>query len=776
MNRAPKSWLLPTAVVSYIALGTFGPESTWLGAWVLLAPIGLALGLRQLPKWAEAGQVHTSTPGLRVALIGLAMYLAAVPAQPDQSGLRAAMCLGLGLLVSATLFCIARQASPPGLLQGHPAAQSLDAVFVASALWSLAFVAFAARVLAPEHVSLDPWALDTASLFASMGGLLLMTASLLRVRLLRGLELGVGDKATAGLSLAIAGTAVAAGSGFLTLGTADRVAGMAACATAVGTALSVAAPSAPHVTRAVRGLLALLLLGAPTALVGAWLAQENPQHAATATLVTAGFCAIIGLVAKVAARPLAPAGSRWLNALSRAMDAALQPEPDLALRAALSELRKAEPRARARPEVFRFEPPAVFSVDIAGYLEERVADFPEAVLSTALGEPSHTLRRETLQTAQVRKPKVRPLMTWFEAHDSKTATALCDDAGPVGLLILPRGSRRSVLSMEETRLLQRLSQRLAGLVAVSAALRRSRDREQGYRQQAEAAKAAAAMMEERLTLQKRNDLAEARAQVEILRASAHSPGAQIKLQEIESQALEPVLRLVVPPGVDALPWAAHAHLIRNPDPKPLVVVDLAQHAAQAEDFWLSFAGGDQAPESAPLKRAQEGTLVLLHPGALPEEYQMRLATILASQLPAQLTACLSPRAQLSAILNSLLRGPEVVLPTWEERPEDLQAFVLAELSRLGLMLHGKPLGIERAALHALVQRELGGNDAELRGLLSAAAARATGQRLTLMDLLYAMSGSREDLEPPPGSAPAEELSTLPKRRTRMRPPPRARRL
>lgn len=760
--------------MAYVALATLGPETSWLSVAILLVPLGLSLALKQLEKWAEGGLIHTTTSGVRFTLIGAALYLAAVSGEPDQAGLRAAASAGLGLAIAGALLCIARQEPPPGLLQGHRAASSLDALLLSSALWSVCTIAFLVRAIAPDTFPLDPWSLDVASLFASLGSLLLVCASLLRVRLLRGLELGVSDRATAALALAIAGTAVTSGSGVLQLSTMDRLAGAASLATAIGVTACVAAPSPPLVTRTVRGLLALLLLGSPTALAGAWLTRKWPESSAEITLTTSAVCLIIGLLARAAAKPLAPEGSRWLGALSKAMDAALHPEPEMALRAALTELRKAEPRSKARPEIFRSEPTGLLSVDIAGYLEDRPVEFPSNVLDCALSEPSRTLRRETLEWAQVRQPAVRPLMTWFEAHQAKTATALCDDAGPVGLLVLPVGKRRSVLAIEEAKLLSQLSERLAGVVSVTSSLRRSRDREQGFRKAAEAALDDASTLRMQLQQQRRSDLSEAEARVQILRAAAHSPGAQIKLQELEAHAREPRLTLVTPIGVDPVPWAAHVHLSGSTVPRPLIVVDLGQHAAQSDEFWDEFYENERRLESSPLRRAKDGTLLLQHPGALPVRHQERLAAALEESAPSRLIACVAPSAALAAPLEKLLNGPRVALPTWEERPEDLQAFVLAELTQLGLSQRGQPLGIERAALYELVQRDFAGNDAELRGILAAAAAQTDGERVSLATILKVTRREEESAElSDPAEAPPGPRAG--KRRTRMQPPPRARR-
>src|SRR5690606_16403443 len=251
------------------------------------------------------------------------------------------------------------------------------------------------RAVAPDSFPLDPIALDLALTFAALGSLLLLTASLLRTKLLRGLEMGVGDRASAALALAVAGTTIGAGSGIVKMASPDRLAGIALVFTAVTITSAVAAPQAATVTRAVRGFLALLILGTPVALAGAWFAMKLPEHAASVALWLATLSMIVGLIARNVARPLAPEGSRWLNALTRSMTAALHPQPEMALRAALMELRQAEPSSQSRPEIFRVEPAGLLSVDIAGYLTEKSVDFPQGLLLQALDEPARTLRVES---------------------------------------------------------------------------------------------------------------------------------------------------------------------------------------------------------------------------------------------------------------------------------------------------------------------------------------------------------------------------------------------
>jgi hypothetical protein len=758
VNRAPQSWLLPTALVGYVALAAARGQGDFVSWAALLVPLSVAWGLKVVARRAEGGLLATSVEGVRISVIGLGLYAAALAGSADVAALRAAAALAQGLMTAGALLCIARLAPPAGLLQGHPAARSLDALALSVLIWTAITCAALLRALAPDEFPLDPIALDLAFTFGALGSLLLLCASFVRTRLLRGLELGVGDRAGAALSLAVAGTIVGAGSGFVRMATSDRLAGGTLIVTCTAVVLALSTPRAAVVTKAVRGFLALLLLGTPTALFGAWIAMRSPDRPALVALGIAGASMAVGLIARSVATPLGPEGSRWLEAITQAMDAALHPQPEMGLRGALAKLRQAEPSSKTRPEVFRADPPGLLSVDIAGYLTDESADYPEGVETLALDEPSRTLRVETIIAAQVRKPGVRPLVTWFQAHRAKTATVLMDEVGPVGLLVLPRGKRSSSLSMEEAELLGKLSERLAGLISVTASLRRARTRELTYQKQAQAADEKASQLSERLEEQHRSDRSEAEARVEILRAAAHSPAAQTIIQELEQEALNPSLRLETPLGVDPVPWAAHVHLFRDEEPRPLVILDCGERGVRVQEPWALDA------ETAPWKRAAGGTLVLVHPGALPEELQQRMGEALEQREPSLIVSCATGKEKLVPRLERQLEGPLIKLPSLAERGEDLQALIINELAQLGLAQRGAPFGIEKPALYRVIQRRYPGNDAELKGLLAAAAGHATSERISLANLEASFEDDHTD--PPP---PAK------KARSRSVPPPRSRR-
>ncbi|HSC88006.1 MAG TPA: hypothetical protein VLC09_12075 [Polyangiaceae bacterium] len=759
-----RTFLLPMALVAYVALAAY-PLARGGVAWLILAsPVAVGLGILRWDRGHRAGKLSGSEPAGRALLTGVGLFVASAFGPPGHLGLEAARSLALLLASAGALLAVARVPAPVGLLRGHRAAASLDATFVALGLWSLTTTAALLGSLFPQYVDLDPSAYDTAQLFAALGSLLLLSAAELRALALRGLELGVGDRSRASLSLCLAGTLIAVGAAWVGVGPADRVAGACLLSTACGVLVTKAIPDAARVTRTVRGLLGLTLLGAPLSLWAAHAAMD-PTRSPVLLIVEVTLLGIaVGLAARSLARPLGPEGSRWLMASELAMDAALSPEPDVALREALRCLRAAEPQGEARPEVFRAEPSGLLSVDVAGYLTIQDVDFPVGVHQLAAAEPELTLRYETVLRAQVREPQVRPIVAWFESWGAKTATALIDDDGQVGLLVMPKGKRRSHLTLEEAQALGRLGQRMTGLLSVNSALARARERELAVRRESEAALLSVDQLRAELDGADTLHAGDVQADLEILRAAGHGPRARICQQELEALARSEVIELATPPGVDPRPWAAHLHLARQAGSvsAPWIVVDCTRRATREPSFWQ----GEGSRLTSPLTRAQSGTLLLVEAGALPLELQDSIADD-----PRAKELCLivsrDERAPLAQRLERRCRQASVRLPSLAERAEDLHSLVLFELSRLGPAHLGRPLGIAQRAYATLVERTFEGNDEELRALLRGAVARTEGDVVTDLEPRALVEEPRRDPELDDQDAPRTRARTAPRSR---RPP------
>lgn len=768
MSAFPRSWLLPSATVAYVAFASWSATTGSLrwGA-LLVLPVAVALLWQRTDRLRRTALLPTAIPAVQGVGWGMALHLAARAGPAGRPAFDAAANLGAGVCTIAALIALASVTAPTGLITGHRAARSRDAAAFAAVLWGIAVALPGTRALWPGATLLDPLAIDYATMAAAIGSTLLLAASAGRMVLLRGLELGVGDRARGALTLSLTGALIAAAATLVDVAPPDRVLPTVLTGTALAVTWTCATRDPASVSMALRASLAVVLLGVPAALFTLWLARRAPDALG---LVVLGGCAaslVAGLVARGVARPLGPESSRWLTAVHAAMDKALLPEPEAALRATLLELRRAEPMAEGRPELWRRDPAGVLHVDVAGYLHEASAEFPERILELALNEPERTLRAETLALLQVRQPELRPLLGWFESHRAATATALVDGDGPMGLLVMPRGARSAALSLEEARGLRALGDRATGLLSVSSAMARSRQRELAARHHAEHVESERAALAEALQAEERRRTAEAESSAEPLRSTAHGPASRMTIQEIEQLArAETRLVLVAPPGTDGRAWAAVFHLASPRRGEPFVSVDCASLRARSLENW-------EDPHNSPLKRSAGGTLVLEDPAALPADTQEGIAplllqhtgaTVVCSQRPLDLD---DPEARLSKNLLRLLRGPHVTLPALADRAEDLQSLVLFELAAAGLRTRGEPLGIAPAALRILTEHTWPGNELELRALLRHAAARTAGPLVGVDDLL---SMGLHATEPPGTPLPPPELP----RRQRARRAPRSR--
>lgn len=765
MTGKRSGWLLWTAACAYVALVALEEQHGWRHFGYLPVPV-LALALIWLDRLRPPHPLVEHAQLLRLLAVGTALFAAASAGPSDHPWLKATTGLGQLLGAAAALLSVSRLKEPAGLLRTPASAISLDALIVALVLWTLSIFLSLSRAIIPELVDVTPPTIDTAYLFSSLGTLLLLVAVLTRSRILRGLQLGVSDRTSAGLWLAVAGATIGAGSGFLQTATADRVAGITLIVTSSAVTYCSIDPSAARVARISRGTIALLLLGAPTTLLGAYFASKHPEQPVSVALGVAFTSLLVGVSAHRVSRPLGPAGSRWLDALTRSMIAALHPEPDLALRGALTALSKAEEGKEDRPELFRFDPPALISVDIAGYLTQRPAEFPEQLYDLASQEPGSTLRQATVKRAQVRRPDVRPLVAWFAAHGAKSVTALSDGEGPVGLLKMPLGTRKSPLTMEEVELLCDLSERLAGVVSVTSALARAHLRQQAAQEKADSEEMRVQQLQSQLEDQRESGRLDALMHAEPVHRTAHGPAARMALAELHKHAHQPLVTLRLPPGGTPLAWAACLHLERGAGAGPFIAIDCTSKAAHGDGFF------DGSAENSPLARLRPSTLVLLG-SSEPVRAQISQLAQRATAAGAFLVICEAsseaPQPGRPPSPPVATDAPCIDLPSLHSRAEDLTSWINFELSRIGLRERGRPWGIDRGALSLLLDREYPGNETELLGLLYAASSRATGELVTTRDLEEALTAAEPTLPLAVETVQGEQP------RRRARPSPRSRR-
>jgi hypothetical protein len=778
-----KSLLLPAAAVAYVCFGAAqsrGGTLPWIALVVLV--IGLAWVWRRtaLPRPGEDRTDRAARRAVRAVAWGAALWMAARTGTPGRAGLDAVANLGAGFAAVGALVALARIAPLGGMLVPPPATRSLDAAGFAAFLWAIAVAAPATRAILPEQmVRLDPLAIDYATTSAGAGSLLVLVVASARLRFMRRLELGAADRASGALALSITALFVAVPAALLDVAPPDRVLPVATIAAAAATAWAAGTREPTTVSRSLRGVMALFLLGAPTLLVAGVVARNAPHWAGAVVLVACVASVVIGLIARSVASSLAPEQSRWLDAIDAASRGALQPEPDAAVRAALMALSKATAVPGARPELWRVDPAEVLSVDLAGYLHVDRTEAPERLYELALGEPERTLRREVLGALEVRRADVRPLLAWFKSRNAFSATIVLDEDGPLGFLLLPEGTRRAPMTLEEARAVRVLTDRISALIAVSSALARSRERELAAVARADRAGGEVERLAAIIALGADRNAEVAERAARRVRRALYSARARMTADELERLGQRNVsAALLTPPGVDAAGWAALLHLGGARRGGPFVVVEGASGTEHDLARWEHEA-------HSPLRLADGGTLVLLDAAALPMEIQDHIARTLLrraaeparSGIPRtglvlalrESATALAEAGRLSRSLARLVSEAEVSLPSLVERGEDLRALALESLARAGLGKGGTPLGLDASALRILGEHDFPGNDLELEDVVRRAAEKAAGPVLTAADL--AAIGFSPVAEPAPSVTP---LPVATRRRMRARRPPRGR--
>jgi DNA-binding NtrC family response regulator len=294
------------------------------------------------------------------------------------------------------------------------------------------------------------------------------------------------------------------------------------------------------------------------------------------------------------------------------------------------------------------------------------------------------------------------------------------------------------MSLEEVRLLRTLADRLGAVLGVSSMLARSREREALSRTELEALRAEATRKEAALKSGAARFQALARILERPARAAAYSPPARAAIDQLEhlAQTGRPIT-LLTPPGIDAVAWAALAHLASPKRSGAFVIVD---GASPSEHDILRF----RDPVESPLHIAAGGTLVILDAQALPMDVQSYLGAALATPNAAGGTGfivavpatadTLVGAGRLSERLADQLGDRAVALPDLASRAEDLRALSLDYLVRIGMRIRGRPLGLDLPALALLGEHLWPGNDAELYAVLLRAALAAEGDVIGAREL------------------------------------------
>jgi hypothetical protein len=752
--RARSLWIAMAAVVYVAYAAMHATEGGPIGAaMIVVLPLALVWAFRATapPVRGEDRLDDTARAGARAAFTGAAITIAAI-AGTGSSAFIAAENFGVGLASVGALVAFARVGSLGGVLAPANEARRLDAAAALALLFAIAVALPLARAVAPRGEGLDPALVQVATTAAALAALGLFLVSSLAIRVRRRLELGLSDRAGAAFWLAFTLLLIGVASAATGVSSAERLLPPTAAVAAVAISLSAVAREPTTLARGLRVFVVLAAIVTPVALYAAYVARVAGPKSAPLVALACAIAAFASLGAPlVAHRLLAPAAGRWLDALDAATRAAMTPDPDAALEAALLAMRGATGQRGTDPAFYHLGVPEVVRVDRAGYVHREKGEPPTRLVDLADEEPERVLRREVLDAVTVRRPEVRPLSLWLEERGYAAVAIIRDEQGPVALLTVPAGARKRPWTLEEVRALRALADRLGAVVGASAQLSRSRMREVELRGELAKVRAEA----DTLNRAAEQDADRRRASAKLLAraadVAAYSPAVQDARQQLERLAASdhPVV-LLSAPGIDAIAWAAAAHLASGRRASPLAIVDATSQNEHDLEHWRDAA-------ISPLGAAARGTLVIVDAHALPLPVQSYIAAALPDgaglvvSLPRTVDTLVADGA-LSEAFADRLGARSVALPTLAARPEDLRALALDTLGRIGVRLHREPLGLDPQALAALLEHTWPGNDAELYATLLRAALVAEPPAIAARDLVRIGFVSPVESEPPRRSA------------------------
>jgi transcriptional regulator with AAA-type ATPase domain len=729
-----RSLWLAMGAASYVAFAALEGRDSHGLEWLLAAclPIALALVWRATMP-ARVGPVERGAWTATRACATGACILIGARLGPASAGLTALGNLGAALASMSGLFALARIAPIGGLLTPPPQARRVDAAAFSALFWTVAVALPAAKALWPARAgTLSPLVVEYATLTASLGSLGLGVAATARLHALRRLELGVGDRSLAALSLTATVLLSGLSAGAAGLMPLDRVMPAAVVVAALLQCWAAIWPEPTEVARALRVTIASLALAGPWVLGAVYAASAWPGKAAPYVFVAGLAAMLAGLAARRLALRLSPEKARFQKALDAATHAAMSGDPDVALPSALSALHELLGATDSGPTLYRLSPAEAVTVDRAGYVQAHEARLPSGLVELASEEPDRVLRTEAVRSVEVRRPEVRPLLQWFDQHSVGALAVVRSGTEAIAVLTMPR-RRQASLRLEETRALGRLADRLGAVVEASSMLARSRQRELMARADAESARVELARVTERLSGLARRLTSFAHELARPARVASYSPAARIALEQLERLgASGRPLTLLSAPGVDQGAWAAVAHLASPFRDGPIVVVDGTDASTHELTYWRD-------PSQSPAHAAHGGTLVVLDVHALPRAVQSYIAVSLTERLglivgvPSTVDALVAAN-KLDERLADTLGDRAIALPTLAMRSEDLRALALNELVKLGVGLRGAPLGLDLRAQARLAEHAWPGNDAELRSVLVRAALVARGDVIREADL------------------------------------------
>ncbi|MEM1030224.1 MAG: hypothetical protein AAGN82_07740 [Myxococcota bacterium] len=731
------------AVLAYVvALGLDGGEGwpqTVLGGVLALAWLGLGFATVRAPRVGAPQISETGRRAARGAISGSAVAVAAALG-PELEALAAFEYLGAGVCVVGSLVALSRLVSPASVVVPAEPRPRDEAAIVAGLVWSFAVVA----AVAPRRFG-DGGA-SYAAVAAGLSSLGVTLIGAIRVYARRRHAWGVAERTAAAGGFAALGIAVSILATLMRVGAPEDVVPRVALAVALGVTGSAVGDDAARVSLVLRRLIAATVLGAPVVSAAVFLAYKEPSHAGLVLFAAVAAAVGVGLLAPRLAGWLAPERGAWVRTLVAAIEATQRADPRRAVVEVLSLIRRRlHPEAKAM--IHRFASQDRVFVDRAGYLHVASAAFPLPLVDLVAEEPLRVVTTEGLRAAQVRQPQLRPMVTWLDQHDIGFVALVLDDDVPVGALLWPHAGRVSPLSVEEVQLARRLADHLGRVTGAASELARSRQREMRAVADRNEAQRGLAQLQETLARRRERPRGLPEILARSLSEASYSPATAAARVDVElAVRAHAAVRLVAAPGIDALGWAAVAHLASAHGGDGALIWIEGGHAAEhAIERWAEHAAADRP--DLPLAAARGGTLVLFDPHALPADVQMHLGQVgfqrtnVVYVLPNEAPSGLHPR--LAARLDE---APLVTLPPLAARPEDIRAQARHELARLGRHIRGRPFGLDLSAERVLLEHDWPGNDLEFRAVLLRATEGFEGDVIDVASMTAAIGVGRY---PPP---------------------------
>jgi DNA-binding NtrC family response regulator len=541
-----------------------------------------------------------------------------------------------------------------------------------------------------------------------------------------------------------------------------------------------------HVDRAARHAVASLLTLAVMAALGVAFLRWLPPTPGAYALALAGSAVLAALLHRatvpVAQRVLAPDGSRLLSAVDRIEASLLDVRglEDLGRRV-LGPLRDASRSPEATPVLYAVHPPLEIRIDAAREAHVRERPLSETILSRLLEQPTEIIVRGALEGHVVRRPELRSLVDATGALDALCVVPLRAEGELEGALVVPRGRRRSLPSIEELRRLEGLGGRVASLLVLLSAQERAR------RRTADALRAQDDGEERIEALE--DEVARLRTEARVLRAGkgasrlaappvAYGPAMRALRDRIAQVGpLEAPVLLVAEGGTAIDQVALWVHEESGRSDGPFVVADCA--SVRPEDSMAALFGteGDR-PEPGWVQMAGGGTLVLADMPALSIGAQAALAEALGTRrattvggsgaYPVNVRVVATTRRALDRLVPEGAVEPELArwlgkvplsVPPLRDRREDIPSLALLALDRACRVLGRPTMGMDQKALEVLLRHDWPGNLRELQHVVAHAVAGAEGAQVTVQDL-PALAPSVPATDPLEGTYAAIEKRAL----------------